>query len=50
MKDERILALIELQKIVTEKYNLIRNHEAVPARLEELESAISEAKSKYEEA
>lgn len=50
MKDERILALINLQKIVTEKYDLLRHHESVPARLDELDQVIGEAESKFKEA
>src|SRR3990172_478388 len=50
MKDERIIALINLQKIVTEKYDLLRHHESVPARLDELDGVIGEAESKFKEA
>jgi hypothetical protein len=50
MKDERIIALIDLQKIVTEKYDLLKRHESVPARLDELDRIIGEAESKLKEA
>ena len=50
MKDERILASIQLQKVISEKNRLLRNHESVPARLEELESIIAEAKGQMDEA
>lgn len=43
MKDERILALIDLQSVVTQKYTLYRNHEAIPDRLEQLRTEIQKA-------
>lgn len=43
MKDERILALIDLQSVVTQKYTLYRNHEAIPDRLEQLRAEIQKA-------
>ncbi len=43
MKDERILALIDLQSVVTQKYTLYRNHEAIPDRLDQLRTEIQKA-------
>jgi predicted nucleic acid-binding Zn-ribbon protein len=50
MKDERLLALIDLQSIITRKYNLYREHEAIPGRLDQLRSQIAEAEAKLEAA
>lgn len=43
MKDERILAIIDLQSVISVKYNLYRNHEAIPDRLEQLRAEIQKA-------
>lgn len=50
MKDPRIVALIELQSVINEKNELYRTHEAVPDRLDELQSKIKEAETKLEAA
>ncbi len=46
MKDERLLALIELQSVITRKYNLYRTHETIPERLEQLRAEIHQAEEK----
>jgi len=50
MKDPRIVALIELQSVINEKNELYRTHEAVPERLEELQSKIQEVENKLKAA
>jgi uncharacterized protein len=46
MKDERLLALIDLQSVITKKYTLFRTHETIPDRLEQLRSEILKAEEK----
>ena len=46
MKDERLLALIDLQAVITRKYNLYRTHETIPDRLEQLRAEIQQAEEK----
>lgn len=46
MRDERLAALVDLQEVITEKYTLYRNHEAIPERLSQLRDQIAEAEKK----
>lgn len=50
MKDERLAALIELQSVITKKYHLYREHEAIPGRLDLLRGQIGEAEAKLQAA
>lgn len=50
MKDERLLALINLQSVITRKYNLYRTHESIPERLEQLKGQLAKAETDLESA
>ncbi|MCG3196714.1 MAG: hypothetical protein HUU16_03140 [Candidatus Omnitrophica bacterium] len=50
MKDERLLALIDLQSVITRKYNLYRTHESIPERLEQLRGQLAKAETELETA
>jgi predicted nucleic acid-binding Zn-ribbon protein len=49
MRDERLKALIDLQSIVTRRYDLYRLHEEVPTRLEELHNLLATAQKKIQD-
>ncbi len=46
MKDERLLALINLQAVINKKYSLYRTHETIPERLEQLRNEVKQAEEK----
>jgi len=50
MKDDRLLALIELQSVISEKYEIQRHHEELPERLENLRNQITDAETRLADA